>query len=72
MTEKEQKQRKYLSDESIPEELKQAMRRFLEIKEKNPLQADLYSDELRSWAHNFSGYKISDETADDIIRTFSM
>lgn len=72
MNEREQKQREYLLDESIPQELKQAMLDFIQVKENTPLQAGLYSDELRSWAHNFSGYKISEEKADDIIRTFSM
>ena len=69
---REEKQKKYLLDETLPEELRQAIKDFLDAKEKIPQRADLYSDEVRSWAHNFAGYKISEEIADDIIRTFSM
>ena len=72
MNERIEKQQQYLLDDTLPEELKQAMKDFLEAKENMPQRADLYSDELRSWAHNFAGYKISEEKADDIIRTFSM
>lgn len=59
MSKIDERRQMYLLDDTLPKELKQAIKDFLDAKENMPQRADLYSDELRSWAHNFAGYKIS-------------
>ena len=62
----------YSKKQNIPEDLKQMIQMFLQAKECNDISADLYSDEIRSLAHHYSGYKISEEDAENIIKVYKM